>query len=263
MDNQVLTGEPMVGTPQSAEDAALLAEGVETAADLAAIATEENNAPADAQTANETPPATEPGWIRKRVDKAVAKAVAETEARMNASFEAMLAPIRESSMEREAKELVASGAIKTLEMAQEYVRFKANNPATAQKQSTADTPRDDKGRFVAATNQSADAEIQNRASALAQQADDIRAKYGVDVMAEMTNNPTVQNRVLSGEWNFYDVLMARQSSAQQAKNTIPPAIRSANGGGNPADVSIMEMSDEQFKKLQQNLATGHRYNLKQ
>ena len=57
----------------------------------------------------EQPQQSEPGWIRKRIDKAVDKAVAAAEQRVAAQYEAVLAPLRNQLIENEAKELVGSG----------------------------------------------------------------------------------------------------------------------------------------------------------
>ena len=90
--------------------------------DDAAQAQQENTQPLSefmneqkTQTQPEAPAPKEPGWIKQRVSAAVDKAVAEAEARVAARYEAMLAPMRESLMDREAQELFASGEFKTLE----------------------------------------------------------------------------------------------------------------------------------------------------
>ena len=63
-----------------------------------------------AEDAQETEPqsTSEPGYVKKRIEKAVSKAVAETEARMKAMFEEQMAPFRAKVMEDEAQELVRS-----------------------------------------------------------------------------------------------------------------------------------------------------------
>lgn len=99
----------------------------------------------------EEAPAKEPGWIKQRVGKAVDKAVREAEQRVRAEYEAMLAPIRDDVMDRQARELVQSGEFKSLDRAKEYVRLK--NGIVESTESTAQTPqpnRDEHGRFTAA-----------------------------------------------------------------------------------------------------------------
>jgi len=195
------------------------------------------------QQPQEAPPQKEPGWIRQRVDKAVQKAIRETEARMQAQFDTALAPIRESMMERQADELVAAGEFKSRERALEYVRLKGGQVAPA---APAEQPRDAQGRFTS----QADPDVTARANLLAQQANKIKSR-GVDVVHEFNTNPDVKQRVLSGEWDFYDV-------AENMQGRVPAPMRTPNGASIGA-MTIANMSDAQFAKLQQNLAAGKTY----
>lgn len=207
---------------------------------------------------------TEPGWIKQRVQKAVNKAVAETEARMNAKFEAMMAPIREAALDREASELVSSGEFKSLERAKEYVRLKSGAPVTpAAEEPPTEQSRDAHGRFVSTSTakDEPDPVVAARADLLAKQAQKIKGSRGVDVMEVFNTDPTVKQRVLSGEWDFYDVADSVKTEAARAR--VPSPTRSPNGHTSGAALSIANMSSEQFKKLNQQLAGGKRFNVKE
>ena len=237
--------------------------------DDAAQAQQENTQPLSefmneqkAQTQPEAPAPKEPGWIKQRVSAAVDKAVAEAEARVAARYEAMLAPMRESLMDREAQELFASGEFKSLERAKEYVRLK--NGVPAQQESAKTEPqksapeRDAQGRFVR-QEQPDDPVTQAKADLLARQAQKIMNTQGVDVMTAFQNDPDVQAKVLSGEWDFYDVA---QELTGRAGRRAPAPVYSPNSAGNQAGLSVANMSDEQFDRLNQSLASGRRYDMR-
>lgn len=235
--------------------------------DDAAQAQQENTQPLSefmneqkAQTQPEAPAPKEPGWIKQRVSAAVDKAVAEAEARVAARYEAMLAPMRESLMDREAQELFASGEFKTLERAKEYVRLKNGVPVTqeASEPQRSASERDAQGRFVK-QEQPSDPVTQAKADLLAKQAQKIMNTQGVDVMAVFQSDPNVQAKVLSGEWDFYDVA---QELTGRAGRRAPAPVYSPNSAGNPGGLSVANMSDEQFDRLNQSLASGRRYDMR-
>lgn len=214
------------------------------------------------ENSTETPPASqqqpeqkEPGYIRKRVDAAVEKALREQESRLRAEFAQTLAPIRESMMQREADELVAAGEFKSKERALEYVRLKngvsvSDTPAS----STAQPPRDERGRFATKQEQQQDTDpvIRARADLLAAQADKIKANRGLDVMQAFNGDAEIQQKVLSGDWDFYDVAEFLQ------QGQVPPPMRSPNGIST-GKRTIADMTDAQFEQLNQSLAAGKIY----
>ncbi|MED9957930.1 MAG: hypothetical protein UFE80_01950, partial [Christensenellales bacterium] len=209
------------------------------------------------------PPAREPGWIKQRVEKAVSRAVREAEARVGAHYEAILAPLRASIMDREAEELVRSGEIAKLELAKELVRLRHGTAEQAAQPESAERPRDTQGRFLprqdapAQEGPGTDAVARARSELLARQAQKLRSQRGVDVMQAFHRDTQIQRRVLSGEWDFYDVA----DHLAQGRAPLPGPVRSANGSGVSA-VSVAGMTDEQFRRLQENLASGKRYNLR-
>ena len=190
----------------------------------------------------ETEQTNEPGWIKQRVNKEVNKAVQATEQRLMAEYEAKLAPLRESMMERQAEELVKQGEFRNIARAKEYLRLGGRV--------TLEEPSNRR------EGQPADPEANARIKVLAKQADKL-AKRGTDVMAVLNENPQIRNKVMSGEWDMYDVVEAMNTPQRKA----PPAVRSANNGNAPA-MDIRSMSDAQFKKLQENLRKGKSYDLR-
>ena len=251
MENQEMNTVEQILT-ESVQDDAAQAQGEA----LSAMMTESaQQTPAD----DNTPPAKEPGWIKGRINKAVEKAVAEAEARVRAEYEQMLAPIRESVLERQAQELVASGEFKTLAIAKEYLSLKGGMPAQATEQTEeqhTEQNRDQNGRFASRAKQGEDPELNARADILARQARKIKTNRGLDVMEAFNADPDIKQKVLSGEWDFYDV-----ADSMGNQRTVSAPARSANGGG-VSGVSIKNMSAEQFRKLNENLASGRRYDVR-
>lgn len=217
-----------------------------------------NEQPATEQQQQEATPQKEPGWIKQRIGKAVEKAVAEAEARVTAQYEAMLAPIRESVLDRQAEDLVKSGEFKSLETAKEYVRLKGGvvsaPAAEPEQQKPTVQQRDEQGRFVSNN----DAMTHARADLLAKQAQKIKERRGLDVMQAINADEYMKHRVLSGEWDFYDVAESMASPQHNA----PVPVRTSNGGTSPSAVSISGMTDDQFRRLQANLANGRIYDMR-
>ena len=207
----------------------------------------------------ETPPAREPGYVKQRVEKAVARATAETEARLRAEFDQRMAPIMERLLVEDAKELVREGKIKDLETAKEYLRMKQGLPTSA-----ADTPKDQprnaNGQF-APKQDDGDIATQTRIDMLRRQAEKIKTKRGVDVIAEFNNNPDIKQRVIAGEIDFYDV--ADMMSESKRGRKPPSPMRSPNGAsGSSQPNAITNMSDEQFERMEKRIREGARYSLK-
>lgn len=187
----------------------------------------------------------EPGWVRQRVDHAVAKAEAALEARLRAEFEAKMAPLQESIYARQAEDLVAAGEFKSKERALEYVKLKngvIDLPKAAAEPKAEPQPSPD-----------AQPAIKERANLLAAQATKVNAKYGIDVVQTIKERPEMRQKVLSGEWDFYDVADALVSNRR-----MPSPTRTPNGAG-VGGLNIATMTDAQFNRLQENLGAGKRY----
>ena len=205
----------------------------------------------------EAPSASEPGWIKQRVNKAVQKAIAETEARMQAKFDEQMAPIREKMLNDEARELVQQGEFKSLDRAKEYLRLKQGLPTDPQQAAASQMqPRNTQGQFAPKQ----DAGTSARVDMLAHQADRIKEDTGVDVIEVFTNDEDIKQRVISGELDFYDVAKMMQSNGRKQ----PPApMRSPNGAsGSVQPNAIQNMSDEQFERMEKKIREGARYSLR-
>ncbi len=213
------------------------------------------------QSTQEQPAKSEPGWMRKKMDAAVSKALQEQETRLRAEFAASLEPLRESMYERQAEALVASGEIKSKEMALKYVKAMAGIPSSEPDQKSQTQPRTPDGRFASNQQQTEpDAETKARARILAAQADKIKSSKGLDVAALFQTDPEVKEKVLSGEWDFYDVAEAMS----QPRRRVPSPVRSSNSAmGTTADAgAIANMSDAQFDRLLKNLGEGKVYDMR-
>ena len=209
---------------------------------------EEEDAPEpEVQTANE------PGYVKRRVDKAVAKAVAETEARMQAMFEQQMAPFRAKMMEDEAQELVRTRKVNDIETARELVRFRQGQ--TAMQQQAPPQPRNDQGQFAPRMDVAVEAKI----DMLAHQADTIKDETGVDVIEVFANDPEIKQAVMDGEIDFYD--LAKMMTPEETKRP-PSPMRSPNGASGVQGNSITNMSDEQFRRFEKRISEGARYTLR-
>lgn len=250
VDEQLDTG--------AADDALLENDAEETdeSESLDALTESEQDEPAEEKSDEAPKGTTEPGWIRKRVDKAVSKAVAETEARMNAMFEQQMAPLREKMMEDEANKLIGDGKVKDFQTAMELVRYRHGLPSAIKADSEQpQQPRNQNGQFASKD----DAAINVRINMLKHQADRIRESGGPDVISEFQNNKEINKKVKAGEMDFYDVA---EQMKQPAKKKPPSPMRSPNGAsGQNNPNAIDSMSDEQFKRLEKRLQEGARYKL--
>lgn len=209
---------------------------------------------ADSKPAEEGPPATEPGWIKKRVEKAVNRAVAETEARMRAEFDRQMAPLRERALNEEARELVRQGEFKSLDRAKEYLQLKQGMPVAAPEPQQ--QPRNNQGQFAPKD----DPVVSARIDLLAHQADRIKASRGIDVMAEFNSNAEIKSKVLSGEMDFYEVA---EQMAERPRRKPPAPTRSPNGASGKTLNAIESMSDEAFERMDRRIKEeGARYTLK-
>lgn len=252
MDYENPTVEPEE-TEAVADDAQL--EALEEEADTSlpledALADEQQEQPKG--DSSETQGPSEPGWIKKRVDKAVQKAIAETESRLNSQYKAQMQPILDRLLEQDAQDLVRQGEFKTIERAREYLQLKQGMPVTAPKQQT----RNERGQFAGSAN----AEAKVRADILSKQANKIKTSRGLDVMAEFNGNEETKAKVLSGEWDFYDV--AESMSTKPAKAKAPAPMRSPNGASGAERSTIANMSDEQFDRFDHKISEGARYTVK-
>lgn len=236
-------------------------EVVEADTQLETAVTEEQDASENLETVMDDQPkqtesnepsgsGTEPGWIKKRVGAAVDKAIRETEQRIRAEYDAKLAPLMERMLEQDALALVESGKVKDLETAKELVRYRQGRPQTPEVAES--KPRNEKGQF--APQKSANDIF---AETMAKQAQKVNTKTGLDVMAEFNANEETRQKVLTGEWDFYDV--AESLKEKKATRRAPAPMRSSNGASGAEKSTIASMTDEQFERLNKRLEEGARF----
>ena len=248
-----------------AADDTLLNEPVEEEKDMSesldSFLTEGTDEEPAEDTQEPEPKATEPGWIKKRVEKAVSKAVAEavaeTKRQMQAEFNQQMEPIRARMMEDEAQELVRNRKVTDIETARELVRLRHNQPAAAPAapapEPVQEQPRNSNGQFAAKE----DPEASARFNFIEQQAQRVQAKTGIDVASEFINTEEVRRKIISGEMDFYDVA---EQMKQQPKRP-PSPTRSPNGASVYNPNSFMNMTDEQFERMEQKIKGGARFRL--
>lgn len=207
----------------------------------------------------------EPGWIKGRINEGVRKEVArirgELEATLRAEYEQQLRPMREALLDRQADDLVASGKITDKAMALDYLRMQHGLPAVESAQSS-EQPRNEKGQFVPRQpqqNTEPDTETQQYGQMLFAQAKAIQAAGGPNVMAAYEKDAEIRQRILSREWDFSDV--AQHLRQRDAGSSAPPPIRAANSQG-PTSKQIMDMTDEEFDRLNAQLGKGARVDLR-
>ena len=239
---------------ESFEDADVVEEEEDTSESLDSFTEEEETESAEEQ--QEQKGTTEPGYVQKRIDKALARERDSMRAEIMAQVEAQYAPIRERLLEMDAQELVRKGEVKNIELAKEILRYRQGLPAQAKPAETAEQPRQANGQFAPKQ----DAVTQARIDLLANQADKIKARSGIDVIEIMNNDPNIKNKIVSGEMDFYEVA---ETVKQKPSRRGPPApTRSSNGASGQSPNAIDSMSKEQFARLEKKISEGARISLK-
>lgn len=199
----------------------------------------------------------EPGYVRDRIDKAVQKALTQERdtirESLRAEMEAQYAPIRDRLLEMDAKELVRQGEFKSIERAKEYLQLKQGITPTQKEPQ----PRNEQGRFASREEQAEYNRTQGRINELQRQADKIKEKQGLDVIAEYNRNEKVRKAIINGEMDFYDV-----AESMKPKKRPPSPTRSPNGVNGVGPQSITSMSDAQFKKMDKMLDEGVRFTIR-
>ena len=239
---------------ESFEDADVVEEEEDTSESLDSFTEEEETESAEEQ--QEQKGTTEPGYVQKRIDKALARERDSMRAEIMAQVEAQYAPIRERLLEMDAQELVRKGEVKNIELAKEILRYRQGMPAQAKPAETAEQPRQANGQFAPKQ----DAVIQARIDLLANQADKIKARSGIDVIEIMNNDPNIKDKIISGEMDFYEV--AETVKQKPARRGPPAPTRSSNGASGQSPNAIDSMSKEQFARLEKKISEGARISLK-
>ena len=221
--------------------------------DLDSFTDEEAKAPAaEPEQAQGT---SEPGWFKSRWNKEVSKLSEQIRGEVRAEYEQKMAPLMDRLIEMDAKDLVASGKVKDLETARELVRYRQGQPK-AEPQTAETQPRNSNGQYAPKEDPVQQAQI----NMLVNQAEKIKNRTGVDVIAIMDSDPEIKAKIVSGEMDFYDVL-EEQKSKPAAKKKAPAPMRSPNGATAHTPNAIENMSDEQFRRFEKKISEGARYKL--
>jgi hypothetical protein len=251
--------EPIVNESTEAEDSLpeeLIEDTDDNEEDLDSFLDEETEETEEEEPAEEPAPEArkEPGYVQKRISKAVAATEAKFQAQIQA-LEAQYAPLKERLLEMDAQELVRQGEFKSVERAKEYLKLKQGLPTQEQQEQ----PRNDQGQFTSREQQAVDQRTQGRIDELKAQAAKIKAKTGLDVIAEWNRNEEIKNAVIDGTMDFYDVA----EQMQKPKKRPPSPSRSPNGVSGFRNLSITNMSDAQFAKFDKMLdQEGVRFTIK-
>lgn len=91
--------------------------------------------------------------------------------------------------------------------------------------------------------------LEAQARRLITQAETIRDLTGADVFQRYLTDAEAHRRVLSGEWDFRNVL-----ESMAGERNAPPVVRSANGGS--AGIRVKSMSESQFRRFDEALEKG-------
>ena len=239
---------------ESFENADVAEEEEDTSESLESFTEDEGTESAEEQQP-EQKGTTEPGYVQKRIDKALARERESMRAEIMAQVEAQYAPIRERLLEMDAQELVRKGEVKNIELAKEILRYRQGQPQ-AQPAQKAEQPRQANGQFAPKE----DAKVTARINFLAEQANKIKTKTGIDVIEIMNNDPNIKNKIVSGEMDFYEV--AETVKQKPARRGPPAPTRSSNGASGQSPNAIDSMSKEQFARLEKKISEGARISLK-
>ncbi len=242
--------------PEGAPDDAAQAEGEQERTDatpLSEIFAAEK--PEETDGGPEKP--SEPGWMRKKQDAARRQGYEQAQAELEswkaqfiAEQENAMAPLRAMALAHEADRLVASGEIKSKEMALKYLEAvggveKAEAPA-----------RDAQGRFQARGQAEAQPDVKARAEALHRQSVAIQ-KLGGPNMVELYMSDDDVRAAVDGGLDFNTVYgLTREKGAERAK--APGAVRSPNNA-RVATKSFMSMTRKEFEAFNRQIDSGQKF----
>lgn len=169
-----------------------------------------------------------------------------------AKYETRIREFEEKQIEYDAKELSEKEGC-SLEFAKRMLRLERNVP----EQKQPERPRDEAGRFAAATDDS-----EKRANFLMKQGQEMQNTYGVDVFTEFKRNEEVKRKVASGEWDFKDVALSMIQANSTPKKQTPRPVSSTNSTRNGQVLSFETMTDEQFDEFNRRLDSGQVYRIR-
>ena len=176
-------------------------------------------------------------------DRGRAEALKEWEAQ-KAEYESRLAKYAEMELDAEAHSLAAKEHV-SVDFAKRLLRAERGISApTAPK-----TPAP-----ASATNVAPD--VKQRAEALYQQAQNVQAQYGIDVLDLFQKDANIKAKISSGEWDFRDVALNALSSAQKRQTQKPSPVRSGGNSRATGNMDFSNMSDDDFDRFNDQIARG-------
>ena len=208
--------------------------------------------------------------VEKRgYEKGRTEAEREWQARLDQTrqqYEARLAKLEEIEIRDEAQQLAKDTNV-NLEFAIQHVKLSRMvqklTGAEPQKPAAPQQPepkvqrapiRDESGKFTAAPD------VQARAQSLMQEAQQIRTETGLDVLGLFQSNEAVRKAVASGGMSFRDIAaMYGAGPAETVPAPQPRAVRTTASERGESS-TIHSMSDEAFRKLNEQLSRGHIFN---
>ena len=226
--------------------------------------TEETSQPEHAEGEEKPLPGGLKGRMKSYESKGYARGRAEAQAAWaeeKAAYETRLKKLEELEIAQEARELAGKEKIPE-GVALRLIR--AERGIAAPKSEPEGRDRDDKGRFTPAAKPAAEAvgnPAQQRAQLLMQQNEVLKKATGVDALQLFETNQTVKQKVVSGEWDFTDVVQAYIAETGGGKR-VAPARSPNNTERGIESVSFRNMTDEQFEKFNERLSKGYSFNLR-
>lgn len=177
-------------------------------------------------------------------DRGRAEALKEWEA-AKAEYETRLAKYAEMELEADAKELAAKEHC-SVDFAKRILRIEKGLPATETPKTPAPSP-------VAPKQQT---DVQAKAQALYEQAQNVQKQYGIDVLELFQKDDAVKAKISSGEWDFRDVALSVLSSGQKPQKATPTPVRSGGGKATKGGLDFANMSDADFDKFNEQIRKG-------
>lgn len=271
MENTVATTQPDSVSVDAVQDQATETTQNELEQFLSSVEEETHEADAQETDTNEAEKASEaepevPKGIKGRIQAAEAKAdqrgyergrdeaMRELETYKQQMSE-RLKKLEEFELEQEAKALAEQEKC-SIGIAKRIIRAERGLPA--QEKAPESPARDERGRFSVRT----DNDVRQRAENLMKQANDIRSRYGADVLETFKNDKSVQQKVGSGEWDMRDVYIHMLSTKQQERvqeTNAPTPIRSGGAQRSVGAPSISSLSSKGLDALNESIRKGKTY----
>ena len=185
-------------------------------------------------------------------DRGRMEAMREFEA-YKAEMDAKLQKFYEYEIDMEARELARTEKC-SLELAKRIVRAEKGISAPVKAETQIQTKTEETPVKTANT-------VEVRANELMNQANKIKAEYGIDTLEIFKNDAEVRKKVGSGEWDMKDVLIHTMNKPKETRPAAPRPVRAS--ATRSVDVgNISKLSNEDWEKFNQKIAKGAVYRAK-